>query len=345
VTMPDASKPWISRPEGKVGTFVFIAALIAGGASLLYFWGLILPWLIGVMANTLQLVGLCAALAAIGFVIFDPRWRNLVFYLYKSAMRAITGAFIEIDPIGILKTYVSSLRKRLDEMDQSISNLSGQMRKLKEQINSNEQKRVHSLQVMQEAQKRVKEDATATGMKNVFTLQARQAGRLEKSNLTLQGLYDKMESMYKVLKKYREASALLVEDINGEVEVKSAERAALLAGYNAFSKAKKIMAGGGDEKELFDLTMEKLADDYGMKMGEIDDFMNVSKDFINGVDLDKGIFETQGLEALEAWEKKSDSLLLNNNTSTGVRVSTSTGPVEDQAPNSISELFRNQTKN
>ena len=311
--MPETSKPWTSRPEGKFGTAVLIAALAAGGISLLYFWGLILPWLIGVVTNTIELVALCGVLVAMGIVVFDPRWRNLAVYGYKSIMRAITGAFIEIDPIGILKNYVVSLRKRLDEMDQSIGNLSGQIRKLKEQINSNEQKRVHSLQVMQQAQQRVKDDASATGMKNVFTLQSRQAGRLATSNLTLQGLLDKMEGMLKVLRKYRDASSLLIEDINGEVEVKSAERAALLAGYNAFSKAKKIMAGGGDEKELFDMTMEKLADDYGMKMGEIENFMDMSKGFIDGVDLDKGVFEAQGLAQLEAWEKKSDSLLLHGN--------------------------------
>ena len=340
--MPETSKPWITRPEGKVGTVFLIMALAAGGGALLYFWGLILPFLIGVVTNTIQLAALCGVLALMAVVVFDPRWRNLAVYGYKSVMRGLTGLFIEIDPIGILKTYVTSLRSRLEEMDQSISNLSGQIRKLKEQISSNEQKRVHSLQVMQQAQQRVKDDATATGMKNVFTLQARQAGRLEKSNLTLQGLLDKMEGMLKVLKKYREASALLIEDINGEVEVKSAERAALLAGYNAFSKAKKIMAGGGDEKELFDMTMEKLADDYGMKMGEIENFMDMSKGFIDGVDLDKGVFEAQGLAQLEAWEKKSDSLLLQGGHN-NVRIETAPAaeplPMDDQVPNSISQLF------
>jgi hypothetical protein len=337
-------KSWFDKPEGKVGTILPIVAGVAGVGAVVYFWGVILPWVIEMLKNTITAVALAGVLAVIAVVIFDPRWRNLLFYLYKSMMRGLTSAFIEIDPIGILKTYVSNLRKKLEEMDTSIGNLNGQLRKLKEQIDKNEANRLHSLQLAQQAQKRGEE------MRNVFVLQSRQAGRLGKSNMTLQNLYDRMATLMKVLQKYRSASGLLVEDIQGEVEVKTAERAALLAGYNAFSQARKIMQGGDDEREIFDMTLEKLADDYGMKMGEIETFMDMSKSIIDGVDLDNGIYEADALAQLEKWESKSNSLLVTGGSrdagvgagiGAGVRVDAPDPHVRVEAPpkDDFSDLF------
>lgn len=298
-----AQKSWFSRPEGKVGTFLPILAMTAGGGALIYTWGSVLPWVIRMLQNTLTAMALCAGVAVGVVVISDKRWRNLLFYAYKSLMRVITGWFIEIDPIGILKSYVDSLKKKLEEMDQSITNLAGQIMKLKNQIDHNEAERVHSLEIAREARKR------GEAASNVFVLQSRQAGRLEKSNMTLQNLYDRMVGLMKVLKKMREASNFLIQDIQGEVDVKSKERQALLAGYGAFTRAKKIMQGG-DERAMFDMTMEKLTDDYGMKMGEIEQFMDMSKAVIQGVDLENGIYEEKALAQLDAWEKKSQNLLL-----------------------------------
>lgn len=343
--MEPTQKSWLQKPEGKFGSAVTLALLAGVGGTVIYFWGLILPWVIAMLENTLTALALAGIIALIGVVVFDKRWRNLIWYGYKSLMRALTGLFIEIDPIGILKTYVETLKKRLAEMDQSIGNLGGQLRKLKEQIEKNEANRMHSLQLAQQAQKHGDE------MRNVFVLQSRQAGRLQKSNMTLQNLYDRMESLLKVLKKMRAASGLLVEDIQGEVEVKTAERAALLAGYNAFTNARKIMQGGDDEREMFDMTMEKLADDYGMKMGEIETFMDMSKAVIDGVDLDNGIYEADALAQLEEWEKKSQNLLITNapTPAAAVRVAPDNVRIsevqqEEASPDSFSDLFQNRNQ-
>jgi hypothetical protein len=349
--MSEAQKSWFQKTEGKFGTAVTVAMLVAVGGLGIYFWGALLPWIISMLENTLTAIALAAIIAVIGVVVFDPRWRNLIVYGYKSLMRLLTSLFIEIDPIGILRTYVASLRAKLEDMDKSIANLRGQLIKLKEQIDKNESNRVQNLRMASEARKRGEE------MHDTFVLKSRQAGRLEKSNMPLQSLYDKMDRLLKTLKKYRSASALLVEDIQNEVEVKTAERATLLAGYNAFSQARKIMQGGGDERELFDMTLEKLADDYGQKMGEIDVFMDLSKSIIDGAELDNGIYEADALAQLEAWEQNKDtSSLLSNapkrpavrvDVPTNVRVEDSGAGAEEEeepSPDSFSDLFNKKGK-
>ncbi len=336
-----SQKSWFARTEGKFGTAVTVAMLVAIGGAALYFWAVLVPFVVSMLQSTLTAVVLAGIIFALGWVVFDPRWRNLVFYAYKSLMRGLTSLFIEIDPIGILKTYVRSLNDKLAEMDESIANLGGQRQKLRVLIDKNEHDRVHNLKLAQQAQKHGDE------MRSAFMLKARQAGRLQKSNVTLQNLLDRMDMLARVLTKMRAASAVMVEDIEGEVEVKTQERAALLAGYSAFSKAKKIMDGAGDERELFDMTMAHLTDDYGQKMGEIETFMDMSKGFIQSVDLDNGIFEEDALAQLDAWEKKGQSLLLGtggNNLPADPRFTEV--PVAAPAPppdDSFSELFEDKS--
>jgi hypothetical protein len=329
--LAQATKSWTSRPEGKVGT-VFGFLLLGGAAiAVLYFWGLILPWLIMMAANTLTLIGLCAAIAGILFIVFDPRWRNLAWYGYKSFMRGLTGMFIELDPIGILKSYVTSLKDKLEEMDKSLANLDGQRGKLRKQIADNEKARVHALKMMEVARDQ-KQNAA-------MTLQGRQAERLAQSNVSLQDLLTRMDRLATVLGKMREASAIMIEDITNEVELKSRERAALLAGYNAFSKARSVMKGGGDEAEIFNMTMEKLTDDYGMKMGEIDNFMKVSQGFLETVDLENGVAQKSAIEQLEAWENKSANILgPTNGTDVHLRVGDA-APALPASSDDFADLF------
>jgi hypothetical protein len=95
---------------------------LLGGGYLLY---QALPTLITLASNTLYFAGLLAALAAVIYMVLDPKMRNLVWYVYKSIMRAITGVFVQIDPIGILKSYIEDLKDNLGKMNSQISNLKG----------------------------------------------------------------------------------------------------------------------------------------------------------------------------------------------------------------------------
>ena len=104
---PIKPKNFWERPEGVTGG-VFMGALLLGGGYLLY---KILPTLILLAENTLYLAGILAALAAVIYVVLDPKMRNLVWYMYKAAMRWITGLFVQIDPIGILKSDVYKRQK------------------------------------------------------------------------------------------------------------------------------------------------------------------------------------------------------------------------------------------
>jgi len=53
-----------------------------------------------------------------------------------------------------------------------------------------------------------------------------------------------------------------------------------------------------------------IADDVANKVGEMERFMEMSSSFMDSVDLQNGVFEDQGMQMLEEWEKNSTLLLM-----------------------------------
>lgn len=190
-------KKFWQKPEGVTGA-IFLAAIVGGLGFLI---ATNAAFLAGLAANTVSLVAMLAVLAAIIYMVLDPKMRNLVWYMYKSVMRTITGWFVQIDPIGILKSYTDDLKSNLSKMNKQIGQLKGQMHKLKELIVNNQREIKSNLAQASKAKQ--------VDKKNIMILKSRKAGRLKESNMKLEDLYKKMEILYRVLTKMYENSEIL----------------------------------------------------------------------------------------------------------------------------------------
>lgn len=293
-------KSFWKKPEGVTGAIV-LGGLLAGGVYL------VTASLASVLAFLTTTAGMVTSLVLLGTVIFlalDGKSRALVSYMYKSAMRWITSMFIKIDPISILKGYVDDLRNNLRDMNRQIAKLRGQMHKLKEMILNN-QKEIETNLTMAQKAKQSNEQAQ-------LILKSRKAGRLQESNIKLDELYRKMEILYRVLNKMYQNSYVLVEDIEDQVKVKEQEYKAITAGNSAMKSAMSIIKGDADKRAVFDAALEAIANDVSQKVGEMEEFMSLSENFMQSIDLQNGVFEEKGLEMLEKWEKEGVSLLLGD---------------------------------
>ncbi|MBN1984518.1 MAG: hypothetical protein JW795_23530 [Chitinivibrionales bacterium] len=296
--MSQKAKTFWDRPEGKVG-----AVVAAGvGVGLLILLYRMLPTLIKLAENTLYLVFLLASIGIIAYLVLDPRNRALFFYMYRSVMRWVTGMFIQLDPIAILKTYIESLKNNLTKMDEQIRKLRGTMTTLKRSIDENERTAMRNMEMASEAKER--------GKSKIMILQARKAGRLKQSNLTLKNLYVKIEILYRVLAKMYENCGILLEDTEDQVKIKEAEWKAVQQSHRAMKSAMSMINGNKDQRAIYEQALEFMVDDIGNKIGEMERFMELSESFMDGVDIQNGIFEEKGLEMLEKWEKDADSLIL-----------------------------------
>jgi phage shock protein A len=305
--MPDQQNPksfW-SKPEGKAGAIFLIAITALIGWMAVSFGGLIL-------ATLGQTLSMAVGLGVLGLIVFtalDGRTRNLIGYMYQSLMRKITSLFVTIDPMGILKNYISDLEKNLKKMGKQIGNLKGQMRNLKTQLANNNQEIEQNLAIARKAKQ--------LGNEKQLVLSTRKAARLKETNKKYVALHSKLAVLYRVLTKMYSNSEILLEDTKDQVKVKEQERKAIRASHSAMKSAMSIIKGDPDKRAMFDQAMQNVADDVANKVGEMERFMELSSDFMQSIDLQEGIFEEKGLAMLEEYEKKSTLLLLGGEEEMG----------------------------
>ncbi len=143
-------KSFWQRPEGKTGMVVLGGLAVGGGIVL---WAKILPFLLVMVTNTFQLAITAAGLIAFLMIVTHQRFRYAIGLGFRLLMRALTGWFITIDPIGILKEHLLEMKKRRENMGEQISAVSGQIRFLKDTISKNSQTATQKMQYAEQAKK------------------------------------------------------------------------------------------------------------------------------------------------------------------------------------------------
>lgn len=295
--IPTPQKSFWKRPEGIAGLF-FLIALLAGGGLLIYTF---LGPIMAALQNTLVLAGTLAVLGVLVYMVADPKTRALVSYMYKSAMRSITGLFVQLDPVGILKNYVEEMAKNLQKLRTQIGNIRGQVRHLETLMKTNDKEIANQLQLAKLAQKQ--------GKKQPMILSSRKAARLQESNGKYAALLKKLNILYRILSRMHDNSEVLLEDTKDQVKLKEMERKAIRASHGAMKSAMSVINGDPDQRAMFDQAMEAITDDVANKVGEMERFMEMSSEFMSTIDLQNGVFEEQGMRMLEEYERKSELLL------------------------------------
>jgi phage shock protein A len=293
-------KSFWERPEGKTG-MLFAAGGIIGVLLIMMKWG---AAIVAAAAN-IVILGMYVLIAcAVAYVLMDPRFRASMFYLYKTAMRTLTGWVVQINPIAILKTYIEEMEKNHSKMNEQIQKLKGSIRTLQRKIAENAAIAKNQMSLAEQAKKR--------NMQAQMVLQTRKAGRLQDSNRTYGDLLKKLEVLYRVLSKMFENTGILIEDTRDQVEQKEIEWKTISQASSVMRSAVSLISGDKDKRTIFEEAMQFMADDVGAKIGDMERFMELSENFMQGMDLQNGVFEEKGMKMLEDWEKNADSWLLGS---------------------------------
>lgn len=309
--VPDKVKSFWEKKEGKTG-MLFLAGGIFGGLLLMMKFG---AALVAAAQNTLILGVYVAVIVALGAILTNKRFQVMCSFIFQSTMRWITGFFVTVDPIGILKDYVEDLKKSHDKMGEQIGKLKGVLAGLRRTIEENKQSMEQNIALASKAKEKLgqaNQPDAANRMKAQMMLKSRKASRLRESNFTYQQLYTKIEMIYRVLSKMYTNCEVLIEDTEDSVKMKETEWKTVRTAHSAMKSAMSVINGNSDKRALFEQALDYMATDLDTKVGEMERFMEVSQSFLDGVDLQSGVFEEKGLEMLEKWEKDADSWLLGD---------------------------------
>jgi FtsZ-binding cell division protein ZapB len=302
----DGSKrSYWSKPEG-VTSLLFLGA---AGAAALYYWNKIAAFLIEVTQNTLYLGFLMAVLALVIFLFTSKDVRTAVFFLFKTLMRNITGTIIKLDPIAIMKIYIDDLKEKREKMQGQINTLAGQLVKLNKNINENNE---------QIKQKFAEANKASTmldrpGMKETASLATIEGAGLQEMNEKLFPLQRNMKTVLEFMEKVNKSADYIIKETEIKVKLKEAEYRIVKESSNALRTAISIFKGNPDKKFYFDESMEYIQDDMSQKLGEMKRAMDLSLDFINGVDVQNGLLSDKGQAMLEAYNSGQFKLIQLDN--------------------------------
>ena len=301
-------KSFWEKPEGFTGMILGLGVLGLLG------WGLFLalPTII-VLLHNLIYAGILGAVAVVGAtVLMDKKNWILAYAMYQSLMRAITGLFVTIDPIGIIENYVRDLKRKIENINKQLEILLGQKSKVGEQITKAKKKKQEALLLAQQAEKLAKKGGeSATSLAQQVGLNAKEAQRQQDFIDNIQNMYNKIDFLYRVLSKIMENSQVVLKDTENEVAMKKQERETWIATSSAIKSAQSILIGNPDEQALFEMGMQEVANQIAQKTGEMDRFMDRTKEIMNNIDLRNGVMQDQGMKLLEQFEKEQGSVLLS----------------------------------
>jgi phage shock protein A len=291
-------KGFWDRPEGTAGMLVMGGGLLAGGIILYK----ALPFLIEMAQNIIYLGIMGSIIFTAGVILLDPKARTLISYFYRVSMRKLTGVFVQLDPIAIIKTYISDLKEKMDRMNEQISKLRGEMNKLSKTISTNSEEIDNFLTTAEHAKRKlpnITNENLAIQTKFAIASNLEMAGKTKASNDKLIALKLKLENLSSTMDKLRIASKHKITMIEHDVKVQETEYNASKSSYSVMKSAQAIIAGNTGAGELYNDAMEYMASDISIKLGEVEQFVKVSEDFLMNADLEKGVYQEKGLQMLE----------------------------------------------
>jgi hypothetical protein len=193
--------------------------------------------------------------------------------------------------------------------------------------------------------------AQQKGAQDQIYLKTRQAGRLQKSNMTLKELYTKVETMHRVLTKIYNNSKVVIEDTESEIEITAKEWETVKAATSAMKSAMNLINGNKDRRAIYEEAYEVLSDDIANKSGELEQMLEMSESFMSNIDLQNGMLQGDGLKMLEEWEKKADSWLTNSSAKndavtkvTGTPVRQTLSDSDDDSGSGFKGLFSEEKR-
>lgn len=312
----DYSKTFLQKKEGKIGAVI---GLITAGAGA--FWVLSnIAWITALLTNVVTAVALGAVIVGFLYVVADTRLRSALWYLYQMGVTRAIEALWRSDPISVAWSYLIDLKKYRAKMEQQIENLRGQITSLAQMIGKNKEKIESSAASARQAEK--------MGKQQVMALKARSAGRLEQSNVRLEDARKFLDKLYNALIKMHEVSGVIITDTEEQIQEQTQMFKTMRGAAAAFQSAAAIIRGDKDKKFIFDGAMEFMAQDIAMKAGEIQSFMDMSRQFLDGVDIDNAVFEEKGIDLFNQWAEKNTLLLDDKSKGEFSPITTSTSKKE-----------------
>lgn len=253
----------------------------------------IMPYLANLMENTFYTI-LFGALSVAMFyaLVIDNTLRTRMWLAYKLLMRAVTYSIIAYDPVGVLRELQKKAKERIEDIARNLNAVNGQVKQVEATVVSLQRDESDLIKRLEVQRKQGADEMEIRS--NLSKLGKVRAAivRMQKAQTQVQGFYNQLNRALKALQ-------IIDSDLDFEIGINEREYKAVTAAHTAWKAVRAAFKGTDEIDSLRADTLAWMAEDYGNKLGAIESFMDDSKAFIDGVDLQQMMYAEDGLKALE----------------------------------------------
>lgn len=323
-TTPDfnqVAKSFWARREGKAGAIVLGALGLAALGAGVFFWGLILPFLIGVAANTVQLAILVGILMVITSPLWSKRVRLITQLAFQQTMRWVVGRFVELDPIGILRENIKQIREQVAEFSKAVQAISGNRQRVIDDIAKQKagirkngnliksaeveiQKLEAAKQKMTDAQQIQEQELSI----NRISLTRQGYGRIAGAQLQAlkreQPALESLSKLYDQLCRIRDLGTYRAEALSQEADIESQTHDLMTSVKSAIRSGSKMLQRDPNQTAVYEQAIEYLNNDASDTLGAMSDFNRWAERSLTDMDIQNGAQAEEAFAMFADMEKK-----------------------------------------
>ena len=291
--------PKWQQPEKMAGRVVLLG--LAGAA--VYYWGVILPFLVDMVFDTVKLgIGL-GTLFVLFLLATNKRIHAGLWYAGQRILRTAAGIFVNTDPIGIMEDYIGNTEKEARKMDAEVTNIEGAHELVKRKLAANTAQMQEYLSLASAA--------TRQNEKDMAESYAMRAAQLEEYNQRLLPMATTTANVTVVMRQILKAALRQIDGSKFKVNLLKDEYQLVKRTSSGMRAAMNILRGDPDKKYFFDLATDRVAQDMAQQLGQIKQAMRYSQEFVKEMDIQNGVMSEKGQRLLEKYQKGDFNAVLN----------------------------------
>jgi hypothetical protein len=295
----DTGLPKWQKPEKMAGRVVLLGA--AGAA--VYYWGVILPFLVDMVFDTVKLgIGL-GALFVLFLLVTNKRIQAGIWYAGQRVLRTMAGIFVNTDPIGIMQDYIRNTEQEARKMDAEVTNIEGAHELVKRKLAANTAQMKEYLALASSAARQNEKDMAES--------YASRAAQLEDYNKRLQPMATTTANVSVVMRQILKAALRQIDGSKFKVNLLKDEYELVKRTSSGMRAAMNILRGDPDKKYFFDLATDRVAQDMAQQLGQIKQAMRYSQEFVKEMDIQNGVMSEKGQALLSKYQNGDFNAVLN----------------------------------
>ncbi|MEO7309683.1 MAG: hypothetical protein ABIX01_04750 [Chitinophagaceae bacterium] len=287
---------WWSEPK-NVATAVIGLSLTAGLSF--FFLTYILPWLVSVVWNTVNLVIGGVVLAFILFLVTNKKFWRALKYLSEFIANYTLGLAIELNPFNILQAKIEQGYKDRDTLFKQAAKLKGKQSELMDKLSDKDKELKLNVQKVKIIQ------SENPGSKQV-DLYANNVLRNQEYIDSVSPIVGDLNKLVKFADMAYEESGIMLEDAKLDLEAKKDLYYSVTTGLSAVGSAMKAFKGDDGLNQDAERALAILKVRIGEKIGQIKSAIDVTSRFMDDRVLEDRAKSAQAVELIDKFNNNND---------------------------------------